>query len=236
MLCFSLVSFSIALAMSLLFIKTGLIFVGMFIAIIACIVANVTVLDLIYNFIVNRKSKLGVIGISFFLSLVLFGFGVGLFAIGFKNFEMVEEYNEKYMNKTEETINMENGLFIETSMGELEYIESDNKDIKLVYETSKTYEINKLKDGNKLYINNNYHDGFKTLRYVLDNANDKVFVNPDYLKVTVYTNKDNIEKLKSNKENYYKNLRDNEKNSEISRLEEENRKLRAEISELRNEE
>ena len=220
--CISLVFFAICFVMSFLFMKTGLIFLGMLLGDIACITVNVIILDVIYSFIVNRKVSKSIVGFTFIGSLVLFGIGIGMFALGFRDFKVINEYNEKYMTREEQTIIMENALFIETYLDNIEYIESDNNDIKIVYDHIKNSNVIIDKNENIYTIHSeSYNNEFEELKNVLNNANDKVFVNPDYLKVYVYTNKVNIEKLKNNKKVYYERIRENEKNNMISELEKE---------------
>ena len=48
--------------------------------------------------------------------------------------------------------------------------------------------------------------------------NKKVIVDPDYLKIYVYTNKDNIKTLKTNRDNYYKRQEEQHINERISEL------------------
>ena len=216
--------------------KTGLIFLGMLLGVIACITVNVIILDVIYSFIVNRKVSKSIVGFTFIGSLVLFGIGIGMFALGFRDFKVINEYNEKYMTREEKIINMENMLFIETYWDNIEYIESDNNDIKIVYDHIKNSNVIIDKNENIYTIHSeSYNNEFEELKNVLDNANDKVFVNPNYLKVYVYTNKDNIEKLKNNKKVYYERIRENEKNNMISELEKELKETKSRNNVLINE-
>ena len=84
--------------------------------------------------------------------------------------------------------------------GDVEYIESDNDDVKVeVYYTDK-YTPKIYREKSRIYIdysvkNNNFFD---TLRQNIQDINNKKIVDYEYFKVKIYTNKNNIDILKDN--------------------------------------
>ena len=199
MFCLSLVMFAILLVISFLFVKTGLLFVGTLLGLIACIIINFIILDIIYKFIVNVKVKKSLVGIILISSVFLGGISLGLVTISFKDFKVLKEYNSKYMSITEEKIDLNNGFIYDN--GNVQYIETDSKDVKVEYEHASYCEVKSYK-----YFYNIECDNFNDLNKFIRMINDKVIVSPDYLKIKVYASKENMKKLKENKEKYEKGL------------------------------
>ena len=84
-------------------------FTGVLLILIACIVINILVLDILYNFIVSRKCKKKILFISFIASLLVFGVGCGLCVNSITSFDIKEEE----IIKEEKTIAMKNDLIID---------------------------------------------------------------------------------------------------------------------------
>lgn len=218
--CLSLVGFSILLVLSFMFIKTGLIFVGILLSLIASIVINLVILDIIYSFIISKKINKTIIGFVFFISLIVFGIGIGLFMIGFKDFKVLDEYDKQYITRDEKVIDMNNNLIINSY--DVEYIESDNKDVKIVCDHANITKVS-FYNYNNIYevYNSSYFDDYREFKYILENASNKVFVSPDYFKLYVYTTKENINILKENRDKYYNKMRVEETNNRVRELNEE---------------
>ncbi len=217
--CFSLIGFAALVVLSFVFIKTGLLFLGGLIGLIGCIIINFIVLDLIYSFIFNKKCKAFRLFILFISSLILGGIGIAFIIIGAKDFKYINTFDENYMKTNEEVIQMDKNLFINDHYGynDVEYIESNNKDIKLVYEYSSSCDIKADNQENQLFFYHNCNE-MESINYWIDMINKKVIVDPDYLKIYVYTNKDNIKILKTNRDNYYKRQEEQYINERISEL------------------
>ncbi|MDE5830303.1 MAG: hypothetical protein K2H53_01020, partial [Clostridia bacterium] len=119
-----------------MFVKTGLVFFGALLGILSALAINYIVLHILYNFIVNKKSKKNVFGVIFIVSLLFAGIGIGLVCIGVTDFNYIEE-----PYKTEEVYNIEmvEGLTIETPLwnAEVNHIETNSDEIKIVVKHSK---------------------------------------------------------------------------------------------------
>ena len=179
--------------------KTGLLFIGTLLGLIACIIINFIILDVIYKFIVNVKVKKSLVGIILISSVFLGGISLGLITISFKDFKVLKEFNSKYMSITEEKIDLNNGFIYDN--GNVQYIETDSKDVKVEYEHASYCEVKSYK-----YFYNIECDNFNDLNKFIRMINDKVIVSPDYLKIKVYASKENMKILKENKEKYEKGL------------------------------
>jgi len=204
--CFTLIFLCISLVSSFLIIKTGLLFTGIFLIIISSITINIIILYIIFNFLINKKTKYLLLGIIFIISLILIGIGTGITIISIKDFNIVDTSNTKYFIKDEYNYQMTDNLFIHDSP-KINYIESNNNDIKIEVLHSKYNEIKINYNNNSLTINNyidyNYMD---IIRNTIDTFNDKKIVDYNDITINIYTTKDNIEKLNQNKEKYYQDL------------------------------
>ena len=226
--CASLVGLVVLLVLSFLFIKTGLLWFGGFIGLIGAIAINLIILDLIYSFIFNKKVKVLRLFVLFVTSLVLGGIGIACCIIGAKDFRYINSYDENYMVRSEQVIKWDKNLIM-VDYYNIDYVESNDKDLKIVYEKTPSCDVEFKVDTDKyIYINHHCNDSRSIINYYIDTLNDKVVVNPDYMHITVYTSKENINILKTNKANYLKKLNEIEEKEYIKNL--KNR-----ISELENE-
>lgn len=201
---FTLICLVFCFVVSFLIANTGMLFIGCLLVIGAGIIINLIVLNIIYNFMKSIKSKSKVLMIMFIISLILVGVGCGLFCRGALYFDYVEESENTEMIQTTESMEMRDDLFVD-HWDYVEFIESDNEDLKFVYEHSSYSEINYIDNGyGGIWFNDkeNFIDMFKS---VIDDLSDKKIVEYGCFKVKVYTSKENIEKLKQNKIDYYNN-------------------------------
>ena len=132
--CVILVCLTISLVLSFLIIKTGLLFIGIFIGLISLITFNLLVLLCLYNFIVDKKidkNKVGGIGL---ISIVMCGIGIGISLIGITQFDIINDPDsDSYVEKIIE-IDMEDEMFIYEA--NTEYIVSDIENVKIVVKHS----------------------------------------------------------------------------------------------------
>lgn len=206
-LCFSFVCFIVVLTLSFMFIKTGLTFLGALSILISSIIINFILLDICYKFIINKKKNNKMLSLSFVISLVLMGIGAGLFVIGFKDFKYIDNTDNSRYLSTEEIIKMKDNSFIKWVSDE-DYVVEDRKDIRIVLTYSKfmNYGINQHDNGHieiwysKDYENVNFLDEVKTY---LDDINNKRLVEYYNFEIKVYASKENIEKMKNNRDKYY---------------------------------
>lgn len=201
----SLIIQAITLIISFLIIKTGLFFIGLFLTIVSSITINILILIILFNFIINKKNKAKRILITFITSLLVCGIGVGITLIGLTNFNYIDDINNEIYLQDELIIPMENDLKIYNityyNNEHIEYIEEDIKDIKIIYKHTKDYKLEKEKYLNNIYLriintNNNIPSITKE---ILTDINNKKIINYSKNKIYIYTSKENIEKLISNK-------------------------------------
>ncbi len=195
--CFSLVSLVILLVMSFMFVKVGLIFFGVLLILISSILINVIILDIIYNFVVNRKIKKLMLFIIFISSLVGIGIGFGLCFISGINFNISTDYSVK----EEEYLDMNDDMIIMNAWADdIEYIIEDRDNIRIEIYHSDFFVKDIDKDDNYIHvgIDNNYDNVMEIIRKEIEDINDKKIVNYNSYKVKIYASSDNINKIKDN--------------------------------------
>jgi len=209
--CFSMIAFVVVFAISFIFIRTGTLFLGLVLFLLGCILINLVILVLIYNFIISRKSKINKLAIIFISSLISIGLGIGYMTIGISKFEFIDSVDSKYYVLEEVKYNMEKDLFFEDYTNSIEFVESENSDIKIVYGHSLIHNVEFTKVNNGYYITTDYnlHEQSKIIKEVIDNFNDKKLISYEQPKITLYTTKENIDILKSNLDKYYEEQREN---------------------------
>ena len=198
----SLIGFVVAFVLSFVIAKSGLVFIGILLLLLGCIFINLVILNLIYNFLRSIKSKIKVMMFVFISSLILFGVGVGLTCLGILDFEYINENNNPNYIETTEIIKMSDNYYIE-HMYNVEFIESSNDDLKLVFVHPDFYSVECIISNDSIWFNDYDVDGIKMINRVIDDFNDRKIMEYGYFKVKVYTNKENINKLKENRYNQY---------------------------------
>ena len=219
------------LVLSFLFVKTGLVFFGSLLGIISVLIINFVILQIIFNFIVSKKNHKTRIAILLKSSLVLAGLSIGMIFIGATSFNVVEEDNIEA--EDEYNIQMTDNLSIGGWDRNIEYVESDSSDVKIVVKHSKRYKTSLENENDIIYVFS-YTDDIdymNMIRDIIKDINNKEIKSYNYDNlITVYTSKENIEKLKQNKQIQYERSRD----SEIENLNNENTRLENKILELEN--
>ena len=198
----SLIGFVVAFVLSFVIAKSGLVFIGILLLLLGCIFINLVILNLIYNFLRSIKSKTKIMMFVFISSLILFGVGVGLTCLGILDFEYINENNNPNYIETTEIIKMRDNYYIE-HMYNAEFIESSNDDLKLVFVHPDFYSVECIISNDSIWFNDYGVDGIKIINRVIDDFNDRKIMEYGYFKVKVYTNKENINKLKENRYNQY---------------------------------
>ena len=195
---FTFVAFSALLVLSFLFVKTGELFIGAFLGLIATLIINFIILEAFYNFITSKKSKKTRMAIMGVIALALAGVSIGLICIGITNFNYVEEN----MNTIKQVYEYEitEDFKITVHGGAIRYIETNSDDVKIVVEHSKYYNIDiaDRKENVRIYC---YQDSTKimdTIRDGIQDINNKEIKRYDTTPVTyIYTSKENIKKLQN---------------------------------------
>ena len=200
----SLISLFCLFILSFLTIKTGLVFVGLLLAILSAAIINIVVILLSLNFIFNRKNDKKKMIWSFVISLIMIGIGSGLVLVGALDFEYIE--NDTDILKTEYIeIDMKDDLIFGYHYPEVEYVESNNDNIKIEYTINEYCEINHSNLSDKvIHIWASCENPIKLVKEVISNFNEKkiVSINSQLKNIKIYTTKENIEILKKNYKNY----------------------------------
>lgn len=195
---FSFIGLVILLVLSFLFIKTGLTFIGALFGILSGIIINFVILELLYNFIMNRLNHKTRVGIMLIVSLIMAGLGGGLFLIGVTSFNVSTEVVNAESN--EYVFPMEENLIIKNYGLDIEYIQEDRSDIKIVVNHSKLNNVIMQRDENivQFFNNSSNNDFMETMRLTIRDINNKQIQDYYYSKMYVYASNDNIKKIQDN--------------------------------------
>ena len=198
-----LICFVFGIVISFLFIKTGIFFVGTIIILISCLIINYVILKILYDFIFEHKSKKLRFALCFLLSLITCGVGIGLVSIGITKFNIVSSGDD--IITEEKIIKMSDDLTLINHYGNIEYIESEDNDVKVIINSTKYNEIKYDLNDNvySFYINHKETDILNILRDIIKDINNKQIVLYDDLNIKVYSNKSNINKINTNLAEYY---------------------------------
>ena len=225
---FTFISLVALLVLSFLFVKTGLVFAGTVMGIVAGILINFVVLEVLYNFIISKKSKKNKIAIILIISLVLAGLGLGTFWFGMTEFNYINTIENA--EKTVFDVQMSDKLSI-NYWNNIEYIETDSENIKIEVIHPKYLDVYISKENEIIdvkYITKN-EDIIQQIRDIINDINNKEIRN--YIPtVYVYTSKGNIEKLIANRKKAYETQQ-----REIGDLKETIQKKEQEIENLKQE-
>lgn len=205
-ICIPLIISIIILVLSFAFIKTGLLFIGILIAIIACGTFLTIILLALLNFVLNRKSNKKIMIYVVIISMISFGLGCGLFIISLINFNYIDVKDSLVYEKSEIVVPMDNQMFINDHYGEkINYKEENRNDIRLEFYNNKYCDVELREYGNGEYaLFDDCFNNFKMFSdYIKDINNKKIYeLDTTVYDVTIYTSKENIEILKNNLQKY----------------------------------
>lgn len=214
--CFSIsfVAFIMLLILSFVFIKTGILFIGSLLLLLSLIILNLLVLIISYNIIFSKKQHWNKYSILFIISLILIGISSAFISIGVTKFDYTEDLSESAYTETTKTIKMNKDLIIDAYA--INYIESNNKDVKVVIKHSPLNNIDLYNYNNSYYINFDFgsENIFYNIRHIIKDINNLKIVDYYNYSIDIYTTKENINILKSNLE------KQNEYEKEISNYQE----------------
>jgi len=232
MFAFTFVALIVALVLCFLFVKTGLVFIGAILCVVSMIIANFIVLELCYNFIVDKKVHKTRTGICLLIALILGGASIGFMFIGITEFDFIQDEsiltqeNKFHFEMTENlSINFWNNI---------EYVEKDIENVEIVIKHSDYCSIDNINVENDTidiwrYLNQD--KAFDAIRQTIKDINNKKINDYSQIKVYVYASQENINKLKVNTENKRKQAMENE----ISYLEDKIDSLEIQIESLEEE-
>lgn len=190
----SLLSLVIGLVLSFLVLKSGLTFIGIFLCLISCIAVNVIILVVLYDFIINRKQKARLFGITFLISVIFFGIGLGVFTIGLKDFEYVKD-----LEKVSYQFEMSNDIIVDRYYW-IEFHEEDRNDIKIEATYFKGENISISKSNNFIDVYYDFEYG-EVVKDFIKNFNDKKILDIYDRKIDLYASRKNIDIIIKNTKN-----------------------------------
>ncbi len=193
-LAMALIGLTMATVISFMFIKTGLMFIGILLILLSCIIITIIFIHIFYNFVFNKKNNFKRIFIIMIISLLGIGIGSGLSFIAIKDFTIESEHISKNI-----TIDMKNDLVVGDRYTSVKYIEKDIQNIEIVVNYSKYMDMDIVTDDKTVYFVGGYEESFiDMLKNNIDDINNKKITYYDGYDVEVYASKDNISKLKTN--------------------------------------
>lgn len=209
---FTLITLLICLVCSLLIIKSGLTFIGIFLTILSSIIINVLIIYIIYRFIINKKLLTRNIFIIFITSLIVFGLSIGMTIVSTINYEETSEYNKK-----EQTIiPMNEKYHLNICYENITWETEDRNDIEidaryndvLNYKYQET--THSVDDNEEIILINLFEDNYsfnttmKALKKEINKINHKQFIRlgAESYEVTIKASKENIKILQDNMNNY----------------------------------
>ncbi len=186
----------IGFVLSFLVYKTGFLFVGLLGICLSLGLFTMSILIFLLNFILSRKNNKKKILISFVTSVVSFGISIGFFLMGTLSFDILPE-NENETKTEIIEIEMPEEGFYDHPYYNIEYIESDNTNLRIEYTISKFYKLEKI-SGNTLSFYTYCDNPIGMYREFIENLNHKKIVplTSDIENIKVYTTKENIAKIK----------------------------------------
>lgn len=210
--CLTLIVLVVCLVISFVFIKTGMLFIGVLMCLLSAISINLTLIIILYNFIISKKTKKSKIFLIFMISLLVLGCGIGTLLLGITKFDVIDDMNSEYYISSEKTLQMNDDLYFENYFGKIEYIESDNSNIRIIIKHSANYVV-KMESYGTGYSFHHYlpsSNMMKAIRDNIDDINDQKIINYQNYKIYIYTTKENIQLLRNNLYKHYQEEVDNQ--------------------------
>ena len=212
---------SITFVLTVIHIGLGILFVGLSISLFAGIIGCLSLLIIIMKFIFNKKTKSNKLLVSFLLSIILFGIGIGISVISIKDYKIEE--NGIYNAKTKQELKYEDGLVIQSEfLNDVEFefdetkkdnielqIEYNDKLVNVAYFVEDYYNL-KVYVVSGDYINNNFKNTYDMI--IDDLKNNKIRYYNNNIKVKVVASKGAIDKLLENESKAYNFTKENTTN------------------------
>lgn len=204
-LSFTLVCIVIGLICSLLIVKSGLFFTGIFSSSLALGIITILGILLLLNFIFNRKSNFKIMINAFIGSVILLGLGLGFALVSLVGFSDASSSNNLKQESIE--ILMQDNLYFRTyDKDSISYQELDIDNIRIEYKIDKACKIeNKVRSNGNLYLKSFCEDKHMIIKELIDSLNNKEIYNfGDNMHIikdiTVYGKKENLDIIRKNME------------------------------------
>jgi len=199
---FTFIALFCLLVLSFMFVKAGLIFWGALFAIISGIIVNFIILELFYNFIISKKSKRTRMAILFIGALILAGISIGMILIGITQFKIIEDNSSSFEIEEVYEYDMTKNLSFTCYNCPYKFIETDSDKVKIMIKHTKFTKVH-IYNGNNtidIYCNRDSRKSIELIKTIINDLNNKELRDyPGCAEVSIYTSKENIEKLKQNK-------------------------------------
>lgn len=137
-LCFSIcfvisfICFVVALVISAYLISANTLFIACVIGLLACLIINYQVLELIYDFIFNKRVAAMRHFITFLVAIILLGSSIGIGFIKFKDFTFISEEIKDNLISHKTTYKMQDDLIIAAPYEKMIFeIDEDESDVIL---------------------------------------------------------------------------------------------------------
>ena len=228
---FTFVALFCLLVLSFVFVKTGLVFWGALFAIISGLIVNFIILELFYNFIINKKSKKTRMAISFVIALILAGISIGMILIGITEFNIVEDNSSSFTMKEVYEYDMTENLSLDFYKCAYKFIETDSDKVKIIVKHTEFSEVGIYNEHDVIgiYCNSDSEKIIDLIKTIIKDLNNKELRDyPGCAEVTICASKDNIETLIQNEIKKYELSIENE----LAEAYEENAELESKIIEL----
>ena len=208
-----IIGLGVVLILSLFHITVSSFFVGVFVSTLSMTIIGLIILTVFINFIFDKKSKYKMLLISFLLSLVFFGVGIGICTISFKNFEIDDSKSLVNDKKNFDISYTDNLVLASTNLGDINYVFDESMGDKIQIEVKYNNVLNRIDSYNEEYyganvfvINRNVEDfSMKDMYDILikDIKNNKLRHYDESIIVNVKSSKETIDKLIDNARKVY---------------------------------
>jgi len=204
-LCVNLMVFVLLFVLSFLIAKSGILFYGILLIYLSIIIVDLIIIIILFNFILNKKSKKLILFITFIISLFICGTGVGLTGVGFTDFNYISDINNNVYLEDNYVIPMEEDLVIDNYNYHVKYMIENRNDIRINFKHAKYFELDQYKHNNYLYLDTKtVNDNFMIfVRGIIDDINNKKIIDYGNYEIVIYTNEENVDKLKQNTADYF---------------------------------
>lgn len=203
-LSFTLVCIVIGLICSLLIVKSGLFFTGIFSSGLALGIITILGILLLLNFIFNRKSNFKIMINAFIGSVILLGFGLGFVLVSLVGFSDTSLSNN-YLKQESIEIPMQDNLYLGTyDKDSINYQELDIENIRVEYKINEACKVeNKVRSNGNLYLKTSCEDKYIIIKELINSlSNNEIYNFGDNIHIikdiTVYGKKENLDIIRMN--------------------------------------
>ena len=219
-LCFLLVLCFTGFVISFSIRKTGLLFVGVILALLAAGTIDTIMILYFLNFIFNRPNQKKKMIWGFIISVIVLGMSFGFLFLGTIHLDIVPLEESNLLGNNSIVMDMQEQLMF---LDDVTYIEEDIENIRVEYKANKLCKvsIDKLGSDGYLRFSSSCDNPLSIMRAYLKEFNNGRLVDMDseIVDIRVYASSKNIATLKENYQKYYEELENH--NNEISYYKEE---------------